>query len=489
MLASIITVGTLTVIPNAFATTWYPGEGLKQGDYYRYSLGDVNWHNGALVEMDFWVKNQTSNDLNLEMVVHDGSIIQKGIVTIGLVTPDPVSYDPNMADYANLYKLTLGWLDAFSTQASPIDILSPVWGRAGLFGEATIGSVGMQTVTVPAGTFQASTITFRDSGIDSYIWADPTLPYPIKAKVYAIKTSGAPTIGFQFNMLENGNSQQPPAFLDVQSTGMLGSSPECPTPNFNTDSVHNVQTTDSNSAAIEYLYAPSVPHQGCPMDWRISFEQVYSATQKISDVHYDIYTVDNQGHELSSLAQSIGRTDIYSAVGDDEQIFIETQPPPSANYVINVAGTGPASGLTDESLAGSINITVNTLPPFGGSSTTNSSSTTASITPPNMVMNTTSSTAAPTTVIPAWIKNNAKWWSQGQIGDDQFVQGLQYMIQHGIIQIPTQSGSANTTSGTQPIPAWIKNNAGWWASGQIGDDQFVQGLQYMITNGIIKINS
>ena len=75
MLASIITVGTLTVIPNAFATTWYPGEGLKQGDYYRYRLGDVNWHNGALVEMDFWVKNQTSNDLNLEMVVHDGSII------------------------------------------------------------------------------------------------------------------------------------------------------------------------------------------------------------------------------------------------------------------------------------------------------------------------------------------------------------------------------------------------------------------------------
>ena len=106
-----------------------------------------------------------------------------------------------------------------------------------------------------------------------------------------------------------------------------------------------------------------------------------------------------------------------------------------------------------------------------------------------MVMNATSSTAAQTTVIPAWIKNNAKWWSQGQIGDNQFVQGLQYMIQHGIIQIPTQSGSANTTSGTQQIPAWIKNNAGWWASGQIGDDQFVQGLQYMITNGMIKINS
>ncbi|MGH2612327.1 MAG: hypothetical protein ACRDFB_04690, partial [Rhabdochlamydiaceae bacterium] len=96
MLASIITVCTLTTVPNAFATTWYPGENLKQGDYYRYTVGDVNWHNGAQFEMDFWVKNQTNNNINLEMVVNDGAIVQKGIVTIGLVTPDPVGYSPNM---------------------------------------------------------------------------------------------------------------------------------------------------------------------------------------------------------------------------------------------------------------------------------------------------------------------------------------------------------------------------------------------------------
>ncbi|MGI0062923.1 MAG: hypothetical protein ACREBA_10780, partial [Nitrosotalea sp.] len=52
---------------------WYPGMGLKQGDYFKYDLGWVQWHNGAPVEIDFWVKNQTSNSLNLEMVAHDGS--------------------------------------------------------------------------------------------------------------------------------------------------------------------------------------------------------------------------------------------------------------------------------------------------------------------------------------------------------------------------------------------------------------------------------
>jgi len=32
------------------------------------------------------------------------------------------------------------------------------------------------------------------------------------------------------------------------------------------------------------------------------------------------------------------------------------------------------------------------------------------------------------------------------------------------------------------IPPWIKNNAGWWADGQIDDVAFIQGIQYLITN-------
>ena len=38
------------------------------------------------------------------------------------------------------------------------------------------------------------------------------------------------------------------------------------------------------------------------------------------------------------------------------------------------------------------------------------------------------------------------------------------------------------------IPAWIKNNAGWWATDQIDDSTFVQGIQYLIQEGIIVIN-
>ena len=38
------------------------------------------------------------------------------------------------------------------------------------------------------------------------------------------------------------------------------------------------------------------------------------------------------------------------------------------------------------------------------------------------------------------------------------------------------------------IPGWIKNNAGWWADGQIDDNSFVSGLQWLISNGIMKIS-
>ncbi len=481
--AILIVVGTASMIPSVFATTWYVGEGLKPGDYYRYDIADVFYHNLAPFEMDFWVQNQTSNGYNLQMVVHDGSIIQKGTVAIGNITPDPTYSDPNLADYTNVYRLTLTWLDSFAIETHPVDILSPVWGQTGIYGEVSIGSIGMQNVTVPAGTFSASTLHFHDSGVDSYLWVDPSFAFPIKAKVYAIKTSGAPTIGYQYNLLEYGNSAQPPSFLNVQSSNPLGGSAQCPTPDFASDSVHNTQSTDSGTVAIEYLYSPSVPHQGCPMDWRIDFEPVYSAIQRISDIHYDIYTVDNQGHELGSLAQSIGRTDIYSAVGDDEETFIETQPPPVVHYIINVAGTGPESGVSDPSDAGMISVDVNVVPPFASASTglVNTTNT-------NSNTNTSTSNTTQSIVIPAWIKNNAKWWSQGQIGDDQFVQGIQYLIQQGIMKVPTQSNST-ATAGTQQIPAWVKTDAGWWASGQISDDQFVQGIQYMITNGIITLSS
>jgi len=39
------------------------------------------------------------------------------------------------------------------------------------------------------------------------------------------------------------------------------------------------------------------------------------------------------------------------------------------------------------------------------------------------------------------------------------------------------------------IPAWIKNNAGWWAANEIPDSAFVQSIQFLIKEGIMIIPS
>jgi len=86
--------------------------------------------------------------------------------------------------------------------------------------------------------------------------------------------------------------------------------------------------------------------------------------------------------------------------------------------------------------------------------------------------------------IPEWVRNNADWWSQGLIGDSDFVLGIQFLIKEGIMIIPeTECGNVESNK----IPEWVKSNAGWWASGQIGDSDFVSGIQWLITNGIMQV--
>ena len=40
----------------------------------------------------------------------------------------------------------------------------------------------------------------------------------------------------------------------------------------------------------------------------------------------------------------------------------------------------------------------------------------------------------------------------------------------------------------QTVPAWIKNTAGWWADGQIPDEEFLKGVNFLIGNGLLIID-
>ena len=86
--------------------------------------------------------------------------------------------------------------------------------------------------------------------------------------------------------------------------------------------------------------------------------------------------------------------------------------------------------------------------------------------------------------IPSWIKNNARWWADGTIGDMDFVLGIKFLIENNVITIPETMQEQYVS---QEIPSWIKNNAKWWADGTIADSDFISGIQYLIKNGIMRL--
>ena len=88
--------------------------------------------------------------------------------------------------------------------------------------------------------------------------------------------------------------------------------------------------------------------------------------------------------------------------------------------------------------------------------------------------------------IPYWIKNNAGWWSDDKISDNDFIAGIEYLIKNKIINLSSQNINENSSD---VIPAWIKNNAGWWSAGKISDGDFLSGIKYLIENSIIKVNA
>ncbi len=88
--------------------------------------------------------------------------------------------------------------------------------------------------------------------------------------------------------------------------------------------------------------------------------------------------------------------------------------------------------------------------------------------------------------IPVWIKNNANWWAEGQIRDSDFIAGVEYLIEQEIIDV-LETERSEDVADLEEIPEWVKSNAGWWAQGLISDEDFVWGIEFLIEKGIINV--
>jgi hypothetical protein len=93
--------------------------------------------------------------------------------------------------------------------------------------------------------------------------------------------------------------------------------------------------------------------------------------------------------------------------------------------------------------------------------------------------------------IPQWIKNSVRWWAEDKINELDFILGIQHLIRTGVLSPPSPENQVedieeNVVFGVK-IPKYVKQTSLWWTEGKVTDDEFVDGIQYLIKKGYLVI--
>jgi hypothetical protein len=202
-----------SIINNAYAQgPWYLGKGVKQGMYVTYQIQFQDTNQGRPFEMTIYFQNQTSNgDWIAPAFVNDQGKIINGTLKLSSLNLSPLggppsNTPPEMGPYINAYRNALVWLEAYASKSDPKSLSSPAWGVIAAIGGQQIGPTGTEKITVPAGTYDTSVISWH-KGVDNKIWVNNDFPYPIKAMTFADVTIGNPPIQYAFTLEKTGMGQ------------------------------------------------------------------------------------------------------------------------------------------------------------------------------------------------------------------------------------------------------------------------------------------
>ena len=437
---SVITVlllGTL-MMPLAFAQfqqggvnkdgSWYAGEGLKHGDYFSYQICHVDYKECAEFGMDLWIKGdkQVGSETKwlVEAVVYDGNKVIVGELELGKVAPEPTGGSEELAVYRGAFKSSVVWLSAFATSddtsgdKGPKKFKETSWGKIGNIGGEQVLPQKIETITVPAGTWETVQIGWKTGGASSKVWIVDDFPFPIKAKTFTHVSEGIPPPEYEFTLLEYRENVQTSPFVGIESTTSVFEAQGCET-NFEKETIIKKSTTNFGYQ-LHIFYGPEDPVQHCEMQWLIKFISIYDDTEFLNQVQFDFLVVDDDLKPLRSIAQEEGRPFLYSHSGQYILDMMVKEDPGTANYVVWVYGLAP-EGIVPSTSADYLKVPVTIFDGGLGISTD-----------PVLVPVMPSTPPPP---IPAWIKNNAGWWADGAIDDGSFVQGIQFLIKEGIMNI------------------------------------------------------
>ena len=449
---------------------WHVGEGMQAGDYYVYDMCHVDYKECAQFQLEMWIEGDiqvgTETKWLAHAVVYDGSKTTVGQMELGKITPEPTGGSPELGVYRGSFKSSVVWLSAFANANDPKQFSMPSWGKiANIGGEQILPKeVIAGGLNTPAGHFDdVVRVGWRTGGANSNIWVSDGFPFPLKALTWTHVSEGIPPKEYEFELQEYRTGVTENPFTGIVSTSQQQGEQGC----LDVDGVKESikRPTDLFHYQVHIFYSPDTPVENCLLKMLIKFISKYDDTQFLNQVQYDLWVVDinSEGQPLvpplRSLADEEGRLHLYSPSGQAEVEFVVSESG-AVNYLLYIYGLAPEGIVPPLSERDFLLIPLIVFPAIP-----------ADVAEP---------------AIPEWIKNTALWWAEGQIGDDSFIQGLQYLIREGIMAVP--QSDTNGVSDPGPIPEWIKNTALWWAEGQIGDDSFIQGLQFLMRSGILQVS-
>ena len=194
--------------------SWYPGENLKVGDYFKYKVCHAEYKDCTEFWFSMWVEKEVfggpEDKLRFQILVEDGNKVLKGQMDVGTLAPEPMggTVSSNIMKYTSVYKNSISWLSSFATAQTdqpgkgPKAFMKPSWGKIANIGGEQVAPIGTETITVPAGQFDTVLVGWKSGGVTSHINVVDEFPYPVKASTWVQVTEGAPPQEYRFVLYE-----------------------------------------------------------------------------------------------------------------------------------------------------------------------------------------------------------------------------------------------------------------------------------------------
>ena len=472
--------------------SWYVSEGLKHGDFYSYSICQIDYKECSEIQMDIWMENNLAH-----VVVYDENRIIKGDMTIG--TTAVSRSGEGFATYSDIFRKSATWLSPYANINEPKLFSAASWGKIGNIGGEQIIPTSVENVSYEGGYFESIKLTWKAGSYTSSVWVADEFPFPVKARVFTHVSEGIPPPEYTIDLIKFKENVTTDPFSNIKAnyfppddlSQLIYLSEDRTT--ISLDSTLTIVNEDTRTHSFLSGKENYGDHNNpITPDGKISTGSIPpgDSTSIVFDeerllILYDpdfpwlkitIFVFDSDGKQnpiiyIRSDSDDTSNRSPPSPIPTNAEVSFLTTDKDFYEKNELIVFSGFIDGL-DNYQSTKVNLIINDpsgkiLEPKGTFSDTSSedsfefrlhtslfsmdgsysaiafvqseelgSSTTFGFYADGVIPEPEPEPESPREKIPSWVKSNAKWWSQGNIDDDTFVGGIQHLMKERIVDIP-----------------------------------------------------